>query len=142
MSTTITAKLQLIPGIQLTEFDSSSLEKMYRIEMTDGRHFQINEKLYWLLDHLNVPRTLSELRYAYQHSTGQPLAIDQLIEISEHLQAQGVISPVGEDLVAVSKEPQDMSTILLGLSCRRPLISAERVAPLARLFSIFFTKPT
>lgn len=141
MSTTITSKLQLIPSIQITEFDSSSLEKMYRIEMTDGRHFQINEKLYWLLDHLNVPRTLSELRSAYQHSTGQPLAMDQLTEISEHLQAQGVISPVGEDLIVVSREPQDMSTILLGLSCRRPLISAERVAPLAKLFSVFFTKP-
>ncbi|MEM7134714.1 MAG: hypothetical protein AAF702_51100 [Chloroflexota bacterium] len=134
-------ELQLIPGIQLAEFDSSSLSKTYRVEMGDGRHFQINEKLYWLLNCLDIPRTLADLRETYAQNTGQAIEMDQLTEISDHLQSKGIISPVGVEPVAPSQEPEDMSAILLGLACRRPLLSANAVAPIAKVFSVFFTKP-
>jgi hypothetical protein len=50
MTTTTTAQIELFPGTQIFEFDSSTRSKTYRVELSDGRHFQINEKLYHLLN--------------------------------------------------------------------------------------------
>lgn len=136
-----TRELHLIPGIQLSEFDSSSLDKTYRVEMGDGRHFQINDKLYWLLNCLNLPHTLSAIQQKYQLDRGETIELDELGETAAYLQAQGIICCVGDEPAQVDPEKAEINNSFLSLHYRRDIIPARVVAPLARALSFTFKRP-
>ena len=74
MSLSLTTQLELQAGAQIVAFDSSTQGKTYRVELTDGRHFQVNEKLYHLLDALRTAMTLPDLAAAIHQRTGQTVA--------------------------------------------------------------------
>src|SRR5215208_4010479 len=98
MTITLATHIELYPGTQIVEFDSSARSKTYRVELSDGRHFQINEKLYHLLECLHVPTSLANLASVFQQRTGQAVSIDQLQQLSAQLEEQGVIFQTGQAL--------------------------------------------
>lgn len=139
MTTNTTAQFELYPGTQIFEFDSSTRDKTYRVEINTGKHFQVNEKLYYLLDCLRVPMSLPKLAAEFQRRTGQTVPPDQLQQLSDRLTAQGIIVQAGQATQSSRPEPQASS--YLGLHYRRDLISAAAIAPLARLLQFFFRRP-
>jgi putative peptide zinc metalloprotease protein len=138
-----TALLELYPGVQIVAFDNSTREKTYRVELSTGVHFQINEKLYHILDSLRMPMTLVNLAAAFQQRTGQPVTLDQLEQLSEQLTEQGIITQAmpGERPTLQPTKPPQKTGAYLGLHYRRDLFSAETLAPLARALRFFFTWP-
>ncbi len=136
---THTTGLLLRPGIQIVAFDSSTQEKSFRVELTDGRHFQINERLYHLLESLRTPATVEELAAAFQARTGNSIALDQLTALCTQLLAQGLLNQAGDDLDQPVKAVTPKA--YLGMHFRRTLLSAERLAPLARLLQGAFQWP-
>jgi putative peptide zinc metalloprotease protein len=140
MSISIAAPLALYPGTQIFEFDSSTRSKTYRVELSDGRHFQINEKLYHLLECLRVPRSLVELGLAYQQRTGQSVAIEQLEQVSTQLTTQGLLIMAGQPPVPPNPSPA-LPKSLVALHYHRELFSAATLAPFTKALQIFFHKP-
>jgi putative peptide zinc metalloprotease protein len=140
MSITLATQLELHPGAQIFEFDSSAHGKTYRVELSDGRHFQINEKLYHLLECLRLPTSLAGLAAAFQQRTGQTVSTDQLEQLSAQLEEQGVIHQTGQALK--ERPPMDPHEgSLLALHYRRDFLSTQAIAPLARILQVFFTRP-
>ena len=140
MLASATAQIELFPGTQIVEFDSSTTEKSYRVELTDGRHFQINETLYWLLNCLHMPMSLSQLAAEFEQRTGKPVSTTQLEELSEQLEEQGVIVEAGKAQEKPAAE-STQSFSYLGLHWRRDLLSAEVLAPIVRPFRFVFNRP-
>jgi putative peptide zinc metalloprotease protein len=133
-------QIELRPGAQLFEFDSSTREKSYRVELSAGKHFQINEKLYHLLACLHAPLSLTDLATEFQQRTGQTVPADQLQQLSDRLATQGIIVKTGQAAVQ-NGQPEAQTGAYLGLHYRRDLLSAAALAPLARLLRIFFERP-
>ena len=138
-----TALLELYPGIQIVEFDSSTRGKTYRVELSTGVHFQVNEKLYHLLECLRTPMTLTDLAVEFQRRTGQPVALDQLQQLGEQLTEQGIITHAmpGQHPTITPPKPAQAAGALLSLHYRRDLFAAETLAPLARALQFFFKRP-
>ncbi|MCB0098864.1 MAG: hypothetical protein KDE46_24185, partial [Caldilineaceae bacterium] len=135
MATAPTSPLQLQPGLEIVAFDSSSQEQKFRVTLPDGRHFQINERFYHLLDLLHTPTTMSELAVSFQQRTGQQIPPEQLSALCAQLIEKGIVIIEGQ-----STQPASPSTpkAYLGMHFRRTILSAERLAPLAGIFSGFF----
>lgn len=138
MSLSLTTQLELKAGAQIVAFDSSTQGKTYRVELTDGRHFQVNEKLYHLLDALRTAMTLPDLAAAIQQRTGQTVALDQLQQLGAQLLEQGVVTESGKTPVVTATD--NGSTSYLGLHYRKDLLSPQALAPLARLLQGCFYK--
>lgn len=139
MSFNLTTSIELQAGAQIVAFDSSTREKSYRVELTDGRHFQINEKLYHILDTLRNAWTLPALAAEFQQRTGQTIAIDQLQQLAAQLVEQGVVIETGQTAVEPTKAA-DTPTAYLGLHYRRDLLSPAVLAPFARLLQGCFNR--
>lgn len=136
--------IELDPGAQMMEFDSSTRDKTYRVELSTGVHFQVNEKLYHLLACLQSPLALANLATAFQQRTGQTVALDQLYPLAEQLIEQGLIrqAATGEQALPNQQPKPDKQTgAYLGLHYRRDLFAAATLAPLARALQIFFERP-
>jgi putative peptide zinc metalloprotease protein len=140
MSLSLTTAIELWPGVQISEFDSSTRDKTYRVERNDGRHFQINEKLYHLLDCLRTPLSLAALGSEYQQRTGQAVATEQLQQIGAQLVEQGIVIESGQTPPPVKTTAQEPSAYL-GLHYRRDLFAAETLAPFARMLQSCFRRP-
>lgn len=140
MTTQAMSQIELYPGAQLFEFDSSTREKSYRVELSAGKHFQINEKLYHLLDCLRAPMSLADLATEFQQRTGQTVPADQLQQLSDRLATQGIIVKTGQAVLPHS-QPEGQTGAYLGLHYRRDLLSAAAIAPLSRLLRVFFERP-
>lgn len=140
MTINLAGALELRTGAQIFEFDSSAKGKTYRIELTDGRHFQLNEKLYHLLDSLRKPLALTDLAAEFQRRTGEAVAIEQLQQLGGQLAEQGIIVEAGQAPALTAATPQQ-ATSLMGLHYRWDLFSAERLAPIAQALQVCFTKP-
>lgn len=140
MTSPATLQIELYPGAQLFEFDSSTCEKSYRVELSAGKHFQINEKLYQLLDCLRAPMSLADLATEFQRRTGQTVPTDQLQQLSDRLATQGIVVQTGQ-AAPQNSQPAEQTGAYLGLHYRRDLLSAAALAPLARLLRVFFERP-
>jgi putative peptide zinc metalloprotease protein len=138
MSLSLTTQFELNAGAQIVAFDSSTQGKNYRVELTDGRHFQVNEKLYHLLDALRTAMTLPDLAAAIHQRTGQSVALDQLQQLGAQLVEQGVVTESGKTPVATPTE--SAPTSYMGLHYRKDLLSPEVLAPMARLLQGCFHK--
>ncbi|MFN8466653.1 MAG: hypothetical protein U0X20_13935 [Caldilineaceae bacterium] len=140
MSISFATEIELYPGTEIVEFDGSGRARTFRVETADGRHFQINEKLYALLDCLRVPASLALLADRFQARTGEAIALADLQQLSTRLEAQGVILRSGETpQPQTAANPQANS--FLALQYHRDIISAQALAPFARLVQILFTRP-
>ena len=139
MSFNLTTPIELQAGAQIVAFDSSTRDKSYRVELTDGRHFQVNEKLYHILDALHNPLTLPALATAFQQRSGQTIALDQLQQLATQLVEQGVVMEAGQATVEPAKVAETPSAYL-GLHYRRDLLSPAVLAPFARLLQGFFNR--
>lgn len=137
MSLSLTTQFQLQAGAQIVEFDSSTQGKSYRVELTDGRHFQVNEKLYHLLDALHVAMTLPALASAFVQRTGQTVALEQLQQLGAQLVEQGVVTEAGKAALAEEKAAATPVSYM-GLHYRWDLFSPATLAPLVRLLQICF----
>jgi len=125
----------LTDGIQIVTFDSSSHEKRFRVELPDGRHFQINERLSMLLTMLQSPATAIELAAAFYDDTAQRVPVEQLETLCEQLVEEGLIRIEGTPVEAAK-----MATpkAYFGMHFRRTILRAEWLAPLAHIFQGFF----
>lgn len=139
MSLSLTTQLELKAGAQIVEFDSSTQGKSYRVELSDGRHFQVNEKLYHLLDALRHAMSLSDLAANFHQRTGQTVALDQLQQLGTQLVEQGVVIESGKAPV-VQSQTQSAPTSYLGLHYHKDLLSPQVLAPLARLLQVCFNR--
>lgn len=135
VTVTPTSQLQLQTGIEIVTFDSSSQEKRFRVELPDGRHFQINERLSHLLSLLHTPATVTELADNFQQQTEQQIPLEQLTTLCKQLLEQGLVTLVGQPVQPLKPVTPKA---YLGMHFRRTILSAERLAPLARLFQGFF----
>ncbi len=136
--------LELYPDAQIMEFDSSTRDKTYRVELSTGVHFQVTEKLYHLLDCLHTPLALSDLATVFQQRTGQTVDMAQLQALSEQLIGQGLIRETvtqSQPLPSAPAKPSKQTDAYLGLHYRRDLFAAATLAPLARALQIFFERP-
>lgn len=129
------AQLVLITGIEIGAFDSSAQEKRFRVELPDGRHFQINERLATLLTLLQTPATITALAAAFHAQSGERVPADQLETLCEQLLAQGLIRIDGAP-VAPPKPVTPQA--YLGMHFRRTILRTEWLAPVARLFQGLF----
>lgn len=139
MSLSLTTQLELKAGAQIVEFDSSTQGKSYRVELSDGRHFQVNEKLYHLLDALRHAMSLSDLAANFHQRTGQTVALDQLQQLGTQLVEQGVVIESGKAPV-VQSQTKSAPTSYLGLHYHKDLLSPQVLAPLARLLQVCFNR--
>lgn len=139
MSLSLTTQLELKAGAQIVEFDSSTQGKSYRVELSDGRHFQVNEKLYHLLDALRNAMSLSDLAANFHQRTGQTVALDQLQQLGTQLVEQGVVIESGKAPV-VQSQTKSAPTSYLGLHYHKDLLSPQVLAPLARLLQVCFNR--
>jgi len=139
MSLSLTTQFELKPGAQIVEFDSSTHEKSYRVELADGRHFQVNAKLHTVLEILRTPLTMPALAVAFQQHSGQSIALDQLQQLNQQLIAQGVVVEAGSNVVD-AEGSSNLPTDYLGLQYRRDLLSPAVLAPLARLLQVCFNR--
>jgi len=139
MSLSLTTQLELKAGAQIVEFDSSTQGKSYRVELSDGRHFQVNEKLYHLLDALRNAMSLSDLAANFHQRTGQTVALDQLQQLGAQLVEQGVVIESGKAPV-VQSQTKSAPTSYLGLHYHKDLLSPQVLAPLARLLQVCFNR--
>jgi putative peptide zinc metalloprotease protein len=140
MSISLATEIELYPGTEIVEFDGSGRARTFRVETADGRHFQINEKLYALLDCLRVPASLALLAERFQARTGEAVALAELQQLSTRLEAQGVILRSGETPQPPTADNQQ-ATSLLALHYHRDIVSAQVLAPFARLVQVLFTRP-
>ena len=140
-TTTITAtlsptdRLVLPTGVMISTFDTSTADNSFRVELADGRHFQINERLYKLLDLLHTPLTMVELAEKFYQQTNNQIPLDQLETLCTQLLAQNLIRLDGQPQPAV--QPATPKAYL-GMHFRRTVLSTEWLAPMARLFRGFF----
>lgn len=144
MTSQPTTRFELSPGTQIVEFDSSTRSKTYRVELTNGVHFQVNDKVYHLLSSLHSPMTLTTLAAEFQQRTGQSVGLDQLQQLSERFVTQGIMVEHGLDGQRAVSKPSEAVTqpdAFLGLHYRRELFSAETLAPFARALQVFFHRP-
>ena len=139
MSLSLTTQFQLQAGAQIVEFDSSTQGKSYRVELIDGRHFQINEKLYHVLDALRTAMPLPTLATAVEQRTGQTVALEQLQQLGAHLVEQGLVNETGTTDMA-PKPAAPSATSYLGLHYHRDLLSPAVLAPMAQLLQVFFKR--
>lgn len=139
MAFSLTAQLELRPDLQIIEFDSATYAKSYRVELQDGRHFQINEKLYHLLDILRVPTPLTALASAFQQRTGQSVTLDELQQIGVRLAEQGIIVEQGQPVAPTT--PPAIAPALLGFQYRRDILSPEQLAPVVNALQFCFQRP-
>ncbi|MCB0128998.1 MAG: hypothetical protein KDE58_42320, partial [Caldilineaceae bacterium] len=136
-TTTVTSQslFVLTNGIEIVTFDSSSQEKRLRVELADGRHFQINERLATVLTILQEPSTVVELAAAFHERTTERVAVDQLQTLCEQLVGQGLVRIEG----APVEPPKPVTPkAYLGMHFRRTILRTEWLAPLARLFQDLF----
>ena len=137
--TTMTASIQLLPGLQLAEFDSSAQSKMYRVELPSGEQFQINEMLYHFLEYLHQPTSLIEAATRFEKQTGQVVSGEELAKLEEQLQTFGVIVPAGEPSpLAEPAHPKPQS--YFGIHYRKDILSAALLAPLANGLRFLFRR--
>ena len=144
MSISLATEIELYPGTEIVEFDGSGRARTFRVETADGRHFQINEKLYALLDCLRVPASLTLLAHRFQERTGEAVALADLQQLSTRLEAQGVILRSGETPqphTAANPQANPQATSFLALHYHRDIVSAQALAPFARLVQVLFTRP-
>lgn len=144
MSSQLTALYELSPGLQIGEFDSSNAAKTYRVELSTGVHFQVNDKVYQLLSSLDSPLTLVGLAAEFQQRTGQSVALDQLQQLCDRFVGQGLLvecTPDGRQRTSQPAEPPAPNGALLGLHYRRDLFAAKTLAPIANALTIFFYRP-
>ena len=144
MSISLATQFELYPGTEIVEFDGSGRAQTFRVETADGRHFQINEKLYALLDCLRVPASLALLAERFHERTGEAVALAELQQLSTRLEAQGVILRSGETPqphTAGNPQANPQATSLLALHYHRDIVSAQALAPFARLVQVLFTRP-
>ncbi len=144
MTIQLTTLIELSPNAQIVEFDSSTRDKTYRVELSTGVHYQINEKLYHLLDCLRTPMSLTNLATAFQQRTGQIVTLEQLQPLGNQLAEQGVILETatrGQLLPSKPGKPNHQTSAYLGLHYRRDLFAAKTLAPLARALQFFFARP-
>ena len=139
MTISLVTQIELYPGTQIVEFDSSARTRTYRVEMPDGRHFQVNEKLYELLECLRVPTALGLLAERFQQRTGEAVAIDELQRLSVHLEEQGVILRTGQALKPHTLADPHADSFM-ALHYRRDLVPARVLAPLAGVLQVLFTR--
>jgi putative peptide zinc metalloprotease protein len=140
MSISLATQIELYPGTEIVEFDGSGRGMTFRVETADGRHFQINEKLYALLDCLRVPASLALLAERFQARTGEAVALADLQQLSTRLEAQGVILRSGATpQPRTDANPQ--ATSFLALHYHRDIVSAQALAPFAHLLQVLFTRP-
>lgn len=139
MSITQSTQLMLPAATQIAAFDSSNQAKSFRVELADGRHFQINERLAHLLALLRTPLTVDELATTFHARTGNEIAREQLLALCAQLLDQGLISVAG----STAAQPATPVTpkAYLGMHFRRTLLSAARLAPLTTLFQHAFRWP-
>lgn len=139
MNMSLATEIELCPGTQIVEFDSSSRMRTYRVETADGRHFQINEKLHALLECLRMPASLDLLADRFQERTGEAVALADLQQLSTRLEDQGVILRRGETpKLRAAGSPQADS--FLALHYKRDLVSAQALAPFTRVLQFLFTR--
>lgn len=131
--------LKLTPGTTIVEFDSNSQSKIYRVELADGRHFQVNETLFLLLDQFRRPLALPVLKESFSEWMGNTIKADEVESISKQLLSQGIL--VEEGVMQVPPAQRQENASLLALHFRRDLFSAETLAPIVRPFQAFFTRP-
>lgn len=139
MSITQRTQLILPAATQIAAFDSSNQAQSFRVELADGRHFQINERLAHLLALLRTPLTVEELATNFHAHTGTQIAGEQLLALCTQLIDQGLISVAGAAVTAPTQPVTPKA--YLGMHFRRTLLSAERLAPLAGLFQHAFRWP-
>lgn len=146
MSLSLTTQLELKPGAQIVTFDSSTRGKNYRVELRDGRHFQVNEKLQHLLEALRTPLTVPALAAEFQQRTGQSVSLDQLQQLSAQLLEQGMVIEAGTESkdagadTSHADEAAKNPTSYLGLHYRRDLLSPAMIAPFARFLQVCFNR--
>ncbi|MFN8444459.1 MAG: hypothetical protein U0175_26985 [Caldilineaceae bacterium] len=139
MTLSYTSTLELHPQVTMAEFNSRPENKSYRVELTDGRHFQINETLFRLLVVLRTPTSLEKLLSTFCGSGEHSIPSAEITAISTELVAQGILVQDGVVPPNTTKRQEDAS--LLALHFRREIFSAERLAPIVRPFQWFFTRP-
>ena len=137
MSLSLTTQFQLQAGAQIVEFDSSMQGKSYRVELTDGRHFQVNEKLYYILDTLRTAMTLPALAETFAQRTGQTVMLAQLQQLGAQLVEQGVVTEAGMATIAPEKAVATPVSYM-GLHYRWDILSPATLAPMVRLLQICF----
>lgn len=149
MSSSAADLLTMAPGLQLHAFDSSASEPTYRAELSDGRHFQINEKLYLLLSCLTKPQSVSALGRDFEQLSGQSVERTELLEISDYLLEHGLVrsGATAEDVqgpVANQAPPAKKNSLpndsFLSLHYRWDLVSPHLIAPFARVLSALFNR--
>ncbi len=139
MSQSITSTLALHPNATMVEFDSRVQAKSYRLELVDGRHFQINETLFRLLEALRTPMSLETLQRSFAGEAKQAISSAEIETISSQLLAQGILIEDGKVPEVTKRRSEDAS--LLALHFRREFLSAKRLAPIVRPLRIFFAPP-
>jgi putative peptide zinc metalloprotease protein len=139
MNSNPVAEFELHPQAQVAEFDSSTRSKTYRVELATGKHFQISEAVYHLLDILRAPMTLSNLASAFEQRTGRGLALEQLQQLSEQLAGYGILVEKGATPAAAQE--QTPAGAFLGLHYKRDFVPVRVLKPLARLMQVFFVAP-
>lgn len=132
-----TPQVQLLPGTRLLEFDTSTKEKTYRLELSAGQQFQINEKLYHLLRCLRLPLTLPELAAAFQQQTGLLIELHELQPLVTRLTGQGVLVTT-DTPVAVTTPTAHPADPYLSLQFKRDLFSEMTLAPFTGFLQFFF----
>ena len=140
MSISLATQIELYPGTEIVAFDSSGRARTFRVETADGRHFQINEKLYALLECLRVPTSLALLADCFQARTGESVAISELQQLSTRLEEQGVILRSG-DTPKPHAPANPQANSFLALHFHRDIVTAQALAPFARLLQVLFTRP-
>ena len=138
MTLSFTSTLELHPQVTMAEFNSRPENKNYRVELADGRHFQINERLFRLLDALRTPMSLEKLLSRFGDSE-RSIPSAEITAISTELVAQGILIQDGVVPPATTHRQEDAS--LLALHYRREILSAKQLAPIVRPFQLFFTRP-
>lgn len=137
---TLTPDSQLVlpSDIEIAAFDSSAEDQRFRIELADGRHFQINERLYNLLDLLHTPTKMADLADRFFQNTSYQISMEQLTTLCTQLLEQNLIKIDGQP-TAPTKPVTPKA--YLGMHFRRTVLRTEWLAPLARLFRGFFHWP-
>lgn len=141
MLATSSEALQLRPGTQIFEFDTSTNNATYRLELSNGTHFQIGEMLYHLLECLRVPMDHVTLATALKERTGRELEPETLAQLSQQLVDEGLVIQANAE-VSQEEESANEPASFLGLHFRKELISPQLMAPAARVFSKLFGRKT
>lgn len=131
--------LQLAPEIQIDVFDSGSLLPTYRAELPDGRHFQLNEQLYHLLECLRSPIKSSDVYTSFQQRTDETIPEEDVTQICQQLTKQGLLSVDGRPVAETAKPEKQKS--FLELHWKRDIFSPEQLHPITNRLQYLFTRP-